>query len=385
MIESPPTPSQRQPALDWLRGFAALIVVGFHYFHAGVRDGSIQGEQNPVLYSVFSYGYVGVHLFFMISGYVIMMTAQHAGVRQFIASRASRLMPAFWVCVSLTALIELAVPAAPFKPESWAQYAAHLTMVPRVFGHNLIDGAYWSLAVEINFYFWVGVVIATGQLKRIEMLLALWLCLSLVNFVRPMYTVEVITSAQWAPLFTAGAYFFLVRQSGWTPLRRGVLLGCAALACMYLWRENGQGDSLQQLLALGASPNNLVIEAILLSYFAFFLWMIRRPVPTRASRWSDLSGRLTYPLYLIHQHAGYALFSLAAASGLMASWGMTLVTLGMIALALLVAWAVHVGVEQRLAPVLRHWIAGRRQAGSVKNSAPRQTPARYAEPFADSV
>ncbi len=383
MIESPPTPSHRQPALDWLRGFAALIVVGFHYFHAGVRDGSIQGEQNPILYAVFSYGYVGVHLFFMISGYVIMMTAQNASVRQFIASRASRLLPAFWVCVTLTVLIELAVPAAPFKPESWVQYAAHLTMLPRVFGQNLIDGAYWSLAVEINFYFWVGVVIATGQLKRIELLLALWLCLSLVNFVRPMYTVEVFTSAQWAPLFTAGAFFFLVRQSGWTPFRCGVLLASAALACMYLWRENGQGDSLEQLLALDASPNNLVIEAILLSYFAFFLWMIRRPAPIQASKWSDLSGRLTYPLYLIHQHAGYALFSAAAASGLIASWGMTLVTLGMIALAFVVAWAVNVGVEQRWAPVLRRWIAGR--AGSVKNSAPRPIAARYAEPFADSV
>ena len=49
MIESPPSQSHRQPALDWLRGFAALIVVGFHYFHAGVRDGSIQGQQSPVL------------------------------------------------------------------------------------------------------------------------------------------------------------------------------------------------------------------------------------------------------------------------------------------------------------------------------------------------
>ena len=357
MIESLPSQSHRQPALDWLRGFAALVVVGFHYFHAGVRDGWMQGEQNPILYTAFSYGYVGVHLFFMISGYVIMMTAQNANVRQFVASRVSRLMPAFWVCATLTVLIELAVPGAPFKPESWAQYLANLTMLPRVFGQSLIDGAYWSLAVEINFYFWVGVAIATGQLKRIETFLILWLCLSLVNFLRPMYPVEVFTSAQWAPLFTAGAFFFLVRQSGWTTRRRLALLGCALLACLYLWRENGRGDSLEQLLTLNGGPNNLVIEALLLSYFALFFWMIRRKVPMEASRWSDLSGRLTYPLYLIHQNAGYALFSAATASGLVASWGMTLTTLGMIALALLVAWAVNVGVEQRLGPALRKWIA----------------------------
>jgi peptidoglycan/LPS O-acetylase OafA/YrhL len=356
MIESSAV-SHRQPALDWLRGFAALIVVGFHYFHAGVRDGTIQGEQNPILYAVFSYGYVGVHLFFMISGYVIMMTAQNASVRRFAASRLSRLMPALWVCATLTVLIELAAPNAPIKPESWAQYFANLTLVPRVFGQSFIDGAYWSLAVEINFYFWVGVVIATGQLKRMETFLILWLCLSLANFLRPMYTVEMVTSAQWAPLFTAGAVFFLVRQSGWTTRRRLTLLACAVLACLYLWRENGRGDSMERLLDLGGSPNNLVIEALLLSYFAFFLWMIGRKAPMKPSTWSDLSGRLTYPLYLIHQHAGYALFSVAVASGLVASWGMTLVTLGIVALALLVAWVVNVGVEQPVAPRLRKWIS----------------------------
>lgn len=357
MIESPPHP-QRQPELDWLRGFAALIVVGFHYFHAGFREGWVQGEASPFLYALFSYGYVGVHLFFMISGYVIMMTAQKASLRQFIASRVSRLMPALWVCATLTVLVELWVPTSPFKPESWTQYFANLTMLPGVFGEKPIDGAYWSLVVEINFYAWVAIAIATGQLKRIEVLFMLWLGLSLVNYVRPMYPLELYASVQWAPLFTAGAFFFLVRQSGWTLRRRLVLLGSAVLAGLYLWRENGPVASVQSLLELGAAPNHLVLEVILLSYFVCFFWMSSGKLMLKTTKASDLSGRLTYPLYLIHQHGGYALFGVALTSGLVASWGSTGVMIGMVALALLFAWLVNVGVEKTVGPALRRWIAG---------------------------
>ncbi|QHE85939.1 acyltransferase family protein [Hydrogenophaga sp. BPS33] len=354
---------QRQPSLDWLRGVAAMMVVLFHYCHAGLRDGWFKGEQHPVVYAVTAYGYVGVHLFFMISGYVIMMTAQHANTRRFMASRVSRLAPALWVCVTLTALVELAVPTAPIKPESWAQYFANLTLVPRVFDEAYMDGAYWSLAVEINFYAMVALAIATGQLKRIETLLLLWLALSLVNYLRPMHTVQVFTSAQWAPLFTAGAIFYLVKQSGWTARRLLSISGSTLLACLYLWRENGVVPDLEHLLRLDAGPNHLVIEAILLSFFGFFFCMVHGKVRVKSSRWSLLAGRLTYPLYLVHQHAGYALFSLAAASGLTAAVGLSWVTVGLLALAVAAAWLVNVCVEEPWSAPLRRWLAG---AGRTK-------------------
>ncbi|WP_137918855.1 acyltransferase [Hydrogenophaga sp. 2FB] len=350
--------SHHQPALDWLRGLAALAVVMFHYFYKGPKEGWVQENQHPILETVASYGYLGVHLFFMISGYVIMMTAQNSSLRRFVASRVARLIPAFWICMTLTVIIELLVPSSPFKPASWAQYVANLTMLPKAFGQEPIDGAYWSLAVEINFYAWIALIIAVGQLKRIETFLVLWLGLSLVNFLRPMYPVEVFTSAHWAPLFSAGAFFFLVRHSGWTPLRRFGMFAALVLACLYAWRETGPVADVAQLMRFGKGPHHLIVQGIMVLYFLLFAAVTMGWIRMENSKWGDLSGRLTYPLYLVHQNAGYAVLGVMTATGVAASGGMTLVSIGVIALALLVAWLVNVHVEQRWSPKVRRWIAG---------------------------
>lgn len=348
----------RQPELDVLRGAAAMAVVMFHYFYKGPSEGWIGVQQSAALSAISAYGYLGVHLFFMISGYVIMMTAQAATFRQFVASRVSRLLPALWVCASLTTIIEWLVPSSPFKPESWWQYLANLTLVPGLFGQEAMDGAYWSLAVEITFYAWVAFAIGLGLLKHAERLLLLWLLLSLVNYLRPMYPVQLFTSAHWAPLFSAGAFFFFVRQSGWTTPRRLGVAASALLACLYALRE--AGGSLMHL-GSGASAshvNHIGVMAIVLSFFVVFFVFCSSRVSFAESRWSLMSGRLTYPLYLLHQNIGYALFGQALAIGIGAYLGPVSLTLLLMALSLAAAFAINVLVERRFGQPLRRWIEG---------------------------
>jgi peptidoglycan/LPS O-acetylase OafA/YrhL len=370
----PQPPSDREPLIDWLRGFAALAVVMFHYFHASSRDGWVPLQTPAALSLLSSYGYLGVHLFFMISGYVIMMTAQRSTLRRFAASRVSRLLPAFWVCMVLTALVELAVSNAPIKPQSWAQFFANLTLVPTWFGQEPMDGAYWSLTVEITFYLWVALVILCGQIRHMEKLLLGWLLIALINFLRPMYTVQLFTVAQWAPLFAAGAYCYAVRQSGWTRLRVGGLLASWLLAQAYAWRETGKIERIEALWAFGQGPTHLGTAALILLFFALFLGIATGRLRVRESRISDFLGRLTYPLYLIHQHVGYALITAGASMGLAAAIGSTPLILGVMAIVMLVAWAVNLGVEQPLAPRLRRWIEGRRrrapEAGALEGAPP---------------
>ncbi|RZA28395.1 MAG: DUF1624 domain-containing protein, partial [Lysobacteraceae bacterium] len=89
--------------IDYLRGFACLCVVAFHWFSRGPNLGLMPGVEFPQAEAVARYGYLGVHLFFMISGFVILMSAQGATPRSFAAARAARLYPALWVCATLTA------------------------------------------------------------------------------------------------------------------------------------------------------------------------------------------------------------------------------------------------------------------------------------------
>lgn len=347
-----PLPPERFPELDWMRGAAALAVVGFHYFYKGPKEGWMHVTQMPFLADLARYGYLGVHLFFMISGYVILLTAQHATFRGFLASRVSRLAPALWVCVLLTSLIEWLIPAAPFQPEGWGQILANLTLFPGLFGHQAIDGAYWSLAVELTFYFWIGVCVALGQMHRIELLIKIWLLLSLVNIVRPAYPLQLYFCVQWAPLFSAGAIFFLARQRGWNTSRRWMMTACAVFAGIYAWREAGPITRLSDLATFNQGANHLVVIAIVMVFFALFLWIVHgnNRKPTTGSH---LAGRLTYPLYLIHQNVGYALFNLAASTALVTLTGQSIFISLLIILAIATAWGIHTATERPIAAWLR--------------------------------
>ncbi|WOO32781.1 acyltransferase family protein [Diaphorobacter limosus] len=61
--------------IDLLRFFAALAVVFFHYSFRGYAADAMSIMPYPLLASLSKYGYLGVELFFMISGFVILMTA----------------------------------------------------------------------------------------------------------------------------------------------------------------------------------------------------------------------------------------------------------------------------------------------------------------------
>jgi peptidoglycan/LPS O-acetylase OafA/YrhL len=60
--------------LDVLRLFAALFVVCFHYAFRGHAADGLSPISYPPLLPAAKYGYLGVQLFFMISGFVILMS-----------------------------------------------------------------------------------------------------------------------------------------------------------------------------------------------------------------------------------------------------------------------------------------------------------------------
>ncbi|MCM2335320.1 MAG: acyltransferase family protein, partial [Pseudomonas sp.] len=88
--------------LDALRGLAALAVVAFHYtthYQAQV------GHAQPLGFG-FPFGNYGVHLFFLISGFVIFMTLERTrSPLDFVVSRFSRLFPAYWAAMAVTAAV----------------------------------------------------------------------------------------------------------------------------------------------------------------------------------------------------------------------------------------------------------------------------------------
>lgn len=351
-------PTHRFNELDLLRGFACVAVVAFHYLSRSPRVGWMPGALSPSIDAVARYGYLGVHLFFVISGFVILMSAQSASPRQFVASRVARLYPALWVAASLTAGTAWLLGDQAFQV-SLPVYLINLSMVPHWFGTPAVDGAYWSLFVELHFYLYVWIALKLRLLHKTEWLLMAWLAISLVNAIRPAWPVELWLNAKWAPLFAAGGVYYLMRMQGITPRRIGMLLVSYLLALFYA-RPTATLTGPEATGPVNAWVVWGVITAVYLVFLLIALDRWRMP----ASRLTRLAGALTYPVYVVHQVFGAMVYQ-RVQSALKSAPVALFVTVFMVAL---ISWAIHRGVEKTTGPRLRRWLEGNARAHILASS-----------------
>jgi peptidoglycan/LPS O-acetylase OafA/YrhL len=196
----------RVHSLDLLRGICALAVLGFHYFYLFPLNGS--AEWDFVAGDFWQYGYLGVPVFFMVSGFVIAWSAQSGSRRDFLLGRATRLLPTLWVCLALTCAA-LWASGRPPPPE---QIAANLIIVARWWGQDFIDAVYWTLVIELLFYAAVWSIIGGDFRRRILAFGLAWLGLAALNLAIPL-PLQGLLNPLWAPYFCVGIFAFLGRRN----------------------------------------------------------------------------------------------------------------------------------------------------------------------------
>tara|TARA_R110000868_G_scaffold410179_2_gene697483 strand:- start:9067 stop:10152 length:1086 start_codon:yes stop_codon:yes gene_type:complete len=161
--------------LDALRGIAALVVVVQHAMEQVIHYGAFNGIFLTILDMLFrtgmNFGRFGVAMFFLISGFVIPFSFRGARpLCGFAISRFFRLYPTYWVSVAMAVAI-IAVTARPM-PDGLT-IAANVTMFQKFVGMEDIVGAYWTLAIELIFYFFCAALFAVGWLGSARILLAI--------------------------------------------------------------------------------------------------------------------------------------------------------------------------------------------------------------------
>lgn len=322
-------------ALDAIRFLAASLVMVYHLgFWIWASQPNHRGLGGfPVDYewlAPFSaFGWVGVQIFFVLSGLVIVYSAEGTTAFRFFRGRFLRLVPAVWICATITALVLLLYGSGPFAGVEVAKaWLKSVTFYPL---DGWIDGAYWTLGVEISFYTLVFAVIALGAFHRIEAVVggvglasaAFWFLLSLLALALRRAPVDY--GAAWAAALYAatnqrlvllsllrhGCFFALgafIRFAG----TRGLTLGRAACLLTFIAagvveiRSTTYGNNWQVPFAV----QPIVPVAIWLSFLA---------ATVGAAHWNDLLtakgrrfasslreiGLATYPLYLIYQYVGY--------------------------------------------------------------------------------
>ena len=232
---------RRLQELDALRGLAALAVLFCHFASTCHRL--------SILPCDFPYGAYGPHLFFMISGFVILMTlARTERAADFIVSRVSRLYPVYWASIALTLAVLWAFPNGEPMPTP-TQVCINLSMLQTWLRVPDLEVAYWTLGVELKFYFLMFLIYLTGRIRFIEPFVLLWLGLIAayrlaVGFGTPWLSLaKTLLIADYGHLFAAGLIFYQIKMVGHHWSRHALLAGCLALQIVV-----GNGESVALVL-----------------------------------------------------------------------------------------------------------------------------------------
>lgn len=344
--------SERFYHIDLLRFLAAISVVLYHYTFRGFAADDLSLIEFPHLAEVFQYGYLGVDLFFMISGFVILLSVQGKTLANFVLARMLRLYPAFWVCVTLTSLFILIFADDRFAFTT-TQYLVNLSMLSGVFYVPYIDGVYWTLLVEIKFYFLVALLLLFRLMRGLVYALSAWL---LYAWLAPSQgfaeKLNFFLIPEWAAYFISGALFYLIYKEGPSLAKVLALIGAYGLAI------SNANHSLHQLNSIYAATLNPYCVSLIISVFYLVMAMIAFRKGAQINQQSFLYlGALTYPLYLIHQNLGYMVFNYFADQT-----NRYVLLMATIALVLGLSYLIHLWVEKKFTRWFRqHFILGMRK------------------------
>lgn len=341
--------AERIEVLDGLRLVAALAVVAYHLMISagGERLGAwplpSREQFGPLATGVAEFGWLGVHFFFVISGFVICLSAWGRSPSQFLVSRAVRIYPAYWFTVLLAAGVSLAF-GTDRRPRSLEQVLVNLTMLERPLGVRELDPVFWTLWAELRFYLLFGVVVLAGVTVRNVLAFCLvWLVGSVVAVQSGSALLEVVLVPEYAPCFVAGVALYLVRRQG-SSLPLWLLVGLSwALAQHHL---AAQVHATEKNLKHGIS--DLVASGLVTAAFVVVALVATGRLDRVRGRWLTVAGTLTYPLYLVHKNLGTLVVERLA--GRVPTWPLLL---GLTASLLVLAWLVHRLVERPLAGWLR--------------------------------
>ncbi|MFT5249448.1 MAG: peptidoglycan/LPS O-acetylase OafA/YrhL [bacterium] len=327
----------RLVALDLIRFFAAMSVVLYHYT---ARE---QFQGSEYISGITKYGYLGVPLFFMISGYVIALSARNRKPVEFVISRFVRLYPAYWSGIIVTLCITYFI--GNYSTDIYV-ILANATMLNDYFGIENIDGVYWTLQAELKFYFCIFLLLVFGVFEKYKIWLTIWLLLAWGYLITQQpYFLGWFISPGYSSFFIAGIAFYLIQINKLGRFNFLVLFSSLILSSINAFEQT------EKFFTVIEWYEKWVAVVIVFSFYLVFHLLISKRLILKPRRVYTTLGGITYPLYLIHGLGGITIIDYYG--GVDKNVTITFITL---LLMLFISWLIHVNIEKGIASPLKHFL-----------------------------
>lgn len=365
---------KRLDSLDGVRAIAILWVAIYHYAvfwsPAGKGLDLLPYDDMLAWIPLAAVGDLGVSLFFIVSGLVIALSLTRSdSAKQFALRRLARLWPTLLICGLLTFVVTLLLGPEALRRSFW-EFLISMTFVPpahvgKVVGTEMewLDGAYWSLWVEVRFY----AVAAALYFLSPRGLVHGWvrfaaICAGIhmlaIAGVGPADAMSRLLFAEYQPYFTAGIALACLMRGEDRDLSLMLIAASVVLALFYT-------AAAQDWQILSGFVRLVAVAGC----FAVAACAVLRPGWLPFLQWAPLTalGRASYGYYLLHQNLGLALLLAVPITGVFSIIVMLIVQAGLIWVAL----ALHNRVERPFLKAIRSRIDGPKAPRVVLAQRPR--------------
>ncbi len=268
-----PGPNQRIGVINALRALAAIAVAWGHFVAGQGKYLALSGK----------YGYLGVDVFFVISGFVIPWSLHRANYvlrdyPRFLLKRNLRLYPPYLASIAVTILainfVLVPVFHAPRMMVTGRDLLLHFAYLNDLVGVRWINVAYWTLAIEFQWYLLVGLMLPLLANSRKLVRLATMAAMTVAYFAFPSSRLIF----HYLPVFLMGIFVFQYRAR---------LIGLREML----------GLSLVMVLAM-LGPLGWIVAAVSVSTGLLIA------LSAFHNRVLDVVGDVSYSLYLLHLPIG---------------------------------------------------------------------------------
>lgn len=282
---------------DLLRILAMLIVILFHYT---AQFSNKVMRADFALFISADYVRFAISLFLLMVGYFSLRSAANDTVSagQYLKKRILRLMPTFWLCLTITSLVLICTKTETITIK---RFLLNAILLNRFFGVPFVDGAYWYMLIIVIFTAFMTVAKLLGKPALRSSLYAAYgavflLCGAVNRFVRPFPVVVSFGFFEYVNRCLVGlliAYLFKNQKTAVSrELFSSVLLILVLMFGEFLW----------------CSVKDSLIDCLAVALFLPVVWFgSRLHFHQKLSAVIRSVALESFFIYLVHQRIGFLL------------------------------------------------------------------------------